>query len=736
MLELKRTLDAKVGRDPAIPPPPPGSSRPGDRPRRGGDAAAALAGSRGPGDALRDREDGVAAVAHRRLPAGERRGLIPADPSRSPPIAADPPHRLSPQARPLDVTKLIYCSRTVPEIEKVGGERIWGGEGTRSRGIHLSTATAGGRGAAEADGFLREGAGGEGAVPGAGAELPQEPLHPPRGGQDPRGGDPGGGIRGGDPVDPTVTRRAQVSSLRFGKEVDSRCHSLTASHVRAQHQRDGSLPTCRFFEVRDPPPGSTPGIHSASGGGSGGSTGGVPPSPGAPQSPASSWVLWGVPTPCPTLGEGPHPSLDPPHPLTGSQHPRGGPHPLSGSPTIPPPQSLPPQCPPPPPWAAPPETPPSTSPPRVPPLGSPPHPGIPTPPPGDPPLPVAPPQEFDVRGREEPLPFGVYNLDDLKALGRQRGWCPYFLARYSVPGGGPLCPGVSPRCPPTPLNVCVCLSPPRQILHANIVVYSYHYLLDPKIAELVSRELARSSVVVFDEAHNIGATPPPPPEDPPGAVWIPAPGGRGPIPPLDPPISSLDRPSRSLDCSTHGGSPAPPWVPAPTGGPRPLNGSRNPGGGLPIHSLGPPHPLPGFPHPLPGSRHPRGVPILSMDPRTRGGLPIPSLDPPTPLPGSQQPEGGSPSPPGGDTEGDAVPSPLPPPRQRLHRLHGGDDHAPDARPLPGQRGHAAGHHPAVRGRPPGPPRPPPGHRDPPRAAVTPPGLLCVPPVTVTCPVSP
>jgi Rad3-related DNA helicase len=43
-----------------------------------------------------------------------------------------------------------------------------------------------------------------------------------------------------------------------------------------------------------------------------------------------------------------------------------------------------------------------------------------------------------------------------------------------------------------------------QILHANVIVYSYHYLLDPKIAELVSKELSRSSVVVFDEAHNIG----------------------------------------------------------------------------------------------------------------------------------------------------------------------------------------------------------------------------------------
>jgi DNA excision repair protein ERCC-2 len=32
-----------------------------------------------------------------------------------------------------------------------------------------------------------------------------------------------------------------------------------------------------------------------------------------------------------------------------------------------------------------------------------------------------------------------------------------------------------------------------------VVVYSYHYLLDPKIAELVSKELGKDSVVVFDE---------------------------------------------------------------------------------------------------------------------------------------------------------------------------------------------------------------------------------------------
>jgi len=81
-------------------------------------------------------------------------------------------------------------------------------------------------------------------------------------------------------------------------------------------------------------------------------------------------------------------------------------------------------------------------------------------------------EAFDAEGREEPIPPGVYNLDDLKEFGREMNWCPYFLARYAI-------------------------------THANIVVYSYHYLLDPKIADLVSKEMTRNSVVVFDEAHNI-----------------------------------------------------------------------------------------------------------------------------------------------------------------------------------------------------------------------------------------
>ena len=67
---------------------------------------------------------------------------------------------------------------------------------------------------------------------------------------------------------------------------------------------------------------------------------------------------------------------------------------------------------------------------------------------------------------------GIYNLDDLKRLGQEKGWCPYFLTRHIIS-------------------------------YANVVVYNYQYMLDPKIAAMVSRELEDKSIVVFDEAHNI-----------------------------------------------------------------------------------------------------------------------------------------------------------------------------------------------------------------------------------------
>lgn len=39
----------------------------------------------------------------------------------------------------------------------------------------------------------------------------------------------------------------------------------------------------------------------------------------------------------------------------------------------------------------------------------------------------------------------------------------------------------------------------------DVVIYSFHYLLDPKVAEQVSKEMSKDAIVVFDEAHNIGA---------------------------------------------------------------------------------------------------------------------------------------------------------------------------------------------------------------------------------------
>ncbi|CAH1793252.1 unnamed protein product [Owenia fusiformis] len=81
-------------------------------------------------------------------------------------------------------------------------------------------------------------------------------------------------------------------------------------------------------------------------------------------------------------------------------------------------------------------------------------------------------EEFDAQGKDIPIPSGIYSLDDLKTFGAEKGWCPYFLARHSIN-------------------------------HAQIIIYSYYYLLDPKIAQAVSKELSKNSVVVFDEAHNI-----------------------------------------------------------------------------------------------------------------------------------------------------------------------------------------------------------------------------------------
>lgn len=75
-------------------------------------------------------------------------------------------------------------------------------------------------------------------------------------------------------------------------------------------------------------------------------------------------------------------------------------------------------------------------------------------------------------GPDGRLDAGVYSMHDLRVLGRKKKWCPYFLARH-------------------------------MIAFANVVVYSYQYMIDPKVSQMVSREMEKECVVVFDEAHNI-----------------------------------------------------------------------------------------------------------------------------------------------------------------------------------------------------------------------------------------
>lgn len=46
----------------------------------------------------------------------------------------------------------------------------------------------------------------------------------------------------------------------------------------------------------------------------------------------------------------------------------------------------------------------------------------------------------------------------------------------------------------------------KQLPYLDVLIFSFHYVLDPKVAENVSAELSKESIVVFDEAHNIGAS--------------------------------------------------------------------------------------------------------------------------------------------------------------------------------------------------------------------------------------
>lgn len=78
-------------------------------------------------------------------------------------------------------------------------------------------------------------------------------------------------------------------------------------------------------------------------------------------------------------------------------------------------------------------------------------------------------------GKLEPgnlIPSGIWTLADVLQYGRDNGICPYFTVRRMMP-------------------------------FVDVVIYSFHYLLDPKVADQVSKELSKDAIVVFDEAHNI-----------------------------------------------------------------------------------------------------------------------------------------------------------------------------------------------------------------------------------------
>ena len=73
---------------------------------------------------------------------------------------------------------------------------------------------------------------------------------------------------------------------------------------------------------------------------------------------------------------------------------------------------------------------------------------------------------------ESLITSGIFTLDDIRAYGERESLCPYFLSRLLVPS-------------------------------ADILIYSYYYILDPTISEIVSKHLDDMTIVVFDEAHNI-----------------------------------------------------------------------------------------------------------------------------------------------------------------------------------------------------------------------------------------
>jgi DNA excision repair protein ERCC-2 len=80
-------------------------------------------------------------------------------------------------------------------------------------------------------------------------------------------------------------------------------------------------------------------------------------------------------------------------------------------------------------------------------------------------------EQVEIEGIDTSL-TGVYTLEEIKKYSENKGLCPYFTSR-------------------------------NYMEIANIIVFSFNYLLDPKIASIISKDFDKNSIIVFDEAHNI-----------------------------------------------------------------------------------------------------------------------------------------------------------------------------------------------------------------------------------------
>lgn len=74
--------------------------------------------------------------------------------------------------------------------------------------------------------------------------------------------------------------------------------------------------------------------------------------------------------------------------------------------------------------------------------------------------------------RSDPVLSGIHTIEGIKMAGVRSSTCPYYTARSTIS-------------------------------FADCIVYTYNYMIDPRINELITKGLGSNCVVVFDEAHNI-----------------------------------------------------------------------------------------------------------------------------------------------------------------------------------------------------------------------------------------